>query len=197
MKLRATIKVFGWAMVLAMAAISARAQSSPNSQSASANNVAPAIRRKKTGKNLWIAKFKCEPKAARAVALTQRADFTALQYSTLFSHVTQFSSTHTAPADAWTLTGKELDFSGGNTAARSLIGWGAGRAHLVMLYRLRDGSRKVVWSKKIKTEPSFWGSVGHARAVQRQSPAWTKQGQALVNALHKYFDGNPRSGRTS
>ncbi len=197
MRLRTSIKVCGWAVVLAIAAATASAQNNSNIQSASANNSTPATTSKKSGESLWIAKFKCEPKAAHAVALTQRADLDALQYSTLFSRVVQFSAMHTAPADAWTLTGKELDFSGGSTAARSLIGWGAGRAHLVMLYQLRNRSGKVVWSKKIKTAPSFWGTVGHARAVQNQSPAWNKQGQALVDALQKYFRNNPQYARTS
>lgn len=138
-------------------------------------------------RSLWIAKFECDTKAAQAVASTQHADADALQYSNLFTAVTTFSTQPSSPAGAWTLTGKELDYSGGSTAARALVGWGAGRAHLIMEYDLHDPSGKIVWTKKLKTEPSFWGSSGALGSVQNQGAASQKQGQDLVDALAKFL----------
>ena len=192
-----TMKMCGCAAVIAMAAAAACAQSSTTSQPAPAASAAASATASQPAMNLWIAKFECDPKAAQAVAGSQQADFAALQYSNLFSVVTLFSSQPTAPAGAWTLTAKELDFAGGSAAERALVGWGSGRAHLVMLYELHDPSGKVVWSQKLKTEPSFWGSTGYTGPVQNQGAAWGKQGQALVDALQKYFNGNSKSGHTS
>lgn len=192
-----TMKVCGWAAVLVMAAATAGAQNSGTTQSTAANVAAPAAASSQPAMNLWIAKFECEPKAAQAVAGSQQADFAALQYSNLFSVVTLFSTQTTAPAGAWTLTGKELDFAGGSAAERAIVGFGSGRAHLVMLYELHDPSGKVVWSKKLKTEPSFWGSTGYVGPVQNQGAAWGKQGQALVNELQKYFQGDTKNKHAS
>lgn len=192
-----TMKMCGWTAVVAMAAATASAQSSGTTQPAQAGVAAPAAASSQPAMNLWIAKFECEPKAAQAVFGSQQADFAALQYANLFSVVTQFSSQPAAPAGAWTLTGKELDFAGGSAAERAIVGFGSGRAHLVMLYELHDPSGKVVWSKKLKTEPSFWGSTGYVGPAQNQGAAWGKQGQALVNELEKYFQGDTKNKHTS
>lgn len=188
-----TLRVCGWAAILAVAAASAGARSKksvPGNHPSAAVALAPHS-------SLWIAKFNCEPKAAQAVAGAQQADFAALQYSSLFSGVSQFTSRSAAPAGAWTLTGKELSYWGGSAAERALIGWGSGRAHLIMLYELHDPTGKVVWSKKLKTVPSFWGSTGYVGPAQNQGAAAGKQGQALVNALESYFHGTSKSGRHS
>ena len=190
-----TMRMLGWAAFVALAAATASGQN--NGTGEAAGPAAPAAATSQPAMNLWIAKFVCDPKAAQAVAGTQQADFAALQYSSLFSVVTQFSSQPSAPAGAWTLTGKELDFAGGSAAERALVGWGSGRAHLVMLYELHDPSGKVVWSKKLKTEPSFWGATGYVGPAQNQGAAWGKQGQALVDALGKYFQGNAKSKHSS
>jgi hypothetical protein len=192
-----TAKMCGWLAFIALTAATASAQSSGGSQPVPTTNPTPTVATSQPGNNLWIAKFECETKAAQAVAGAQQSDFAALQYSSLFSGVTQFSSEATVPAGAWTLTGKELDFTGGSAAERALIGYGSGRAHLVMLYELHDPSGKVVWSKKLKTQPSFWGSTGYVGPTQNQGAASDKQGQALVNALQAYFQGNSKSGPTS
>ena len=135
----------------------------------------------------WVAKFDCDAKAAQAVAEAQQSDMTALEYASLFTSVTAFSTAPAAPAGAWTLTGKEINFSGGNAAERNMVGWGAGRAHLVMHYELHDAAGKVVWTGDIKTEPAFFGSTGDTGAIQNQNVAEKKQGQALVNALAKFL----------
>lgn len=193
-----TMKICVWAAAMAMAAAVASAQSNGGTQpTPPATGSTPAATSGQPGMTLWIAKFECDTKAAQAVAGSQQADFDALQYSNLFSSVALFSSQAAAPAGAWTLTGKELDFAGGSAAERALIGFGSGRAHLVMLYELHDPSGKVVWSKKLKTEPSFWGSTGYAGPAQNQGAAWAKQGQALVNELQKFFNGNSKSGHKS
>lgn len=191
-----TMKMCALAAAMAMAAAIASAQSNGGTQPATGTAPAAAAS-SQPGMTLWIAKFECDAKAAQAVAGSQQADFDALQYSNLFSSVTQFSGQPAAPGGAWTLTAKELDFAGGSAAERALVGFGSGRAHLVMQYELRDPSGKVVWSKKLKTEPSFWGSTGYVGPAQNQGAAWAKQGQALVNELQKYFNGNSKSGHTS
>jgi hypothetical protein len=184
-----------WAAVVAMAAATASGQSNGSTAAAATTDGAATATSSQAAKSLWIAKFQCDTKAAQAVAGTQQADFAALQYSNLFTGVTQFTSQASAPAAAWTLTAKELEFAGGSAAERALIGWGTGRAHLVMLYELHDPSGKVVWSKKLKTEPSFWGSTGYVGPAQNQGAAWGKQGQALVEALQKYFQGPTKKSK--
>ncbi|HTV15464.1 MAG TPA: DUF4410 domain-containing protein [Acidobacteriaceae bacterium] len=150
-----------------------------------------------TANPLWMAKFDCEAKAASAVAEAQQSDLTALQYSSLFASVTAFTAAPAAPAGAWTLTGKEVNYSGGNAAERNMVGWGAGRAHLVMHYELHDANGKIVWTSDIKTEPTFFGSTGDTGAIQNQNAAEKKQGQALVNALAKFFASQPQAPATA
>ncbi len=145
--------------------------------------------------NLWIAKFECDTKAAQAVAMAQQADLNALEYANLFAGVTSFATVPAAPAGAWTLNAKEIDFGGGSAAARTLVGWGAGRAHLVMEYTLHDATGAAVWTKQIKSQPSFWGASGATGAVQNQGDAERKQGQDLVNALAKFLQNRkPATG---
>lgn len=146
-------------------------------------------------RNLWIGKFTCDIKAASAVAATQHHDFDAMQYSNLFDGVTTFETAATQPQGTWSLTANEADFSGGSTAERALIGYGAGRASITMEYKLADPSGKVVWSQKIKTKPSFWGASGGFGAVQNQGAAEDQQAQKLTEALAKYFGVTPPKGK--
>lgn len=139
------------------------------------------------GKTLWIAKFSCEPKAAAAVASVQQSDTAALQYSNLFSTVDSFTTDSKQPEGSWSLSAKETSFSGGSTAKRVMIGFGSGRAHLEMTYQLRNPKGEVVWTEKIKSEPSFWSSSGTVGAIQNQDPAITKQSEKLVDALSKFL----------
>lgn len=143
-------------------------------------------------RNLWVAKFEGETKAASAVAAVQASDENGLKYSNLFGQVTAFDASPTQPAGSWSLTAKELDFSGGSAAARALVGYGAGRAHIEMQYELRDPEGKTVWTQKIKTKPSFWGATGAVGAVQNQGQAESDQAQKLIDALGKFF-GAPAS----
>jgi Domain of unknown function (DUF4410) len=136
-------------------------------------------------RNLWIAKFTCETKAAAAVAATQAQTTNALKYSNLFNPVTTFETDAKQPEGTWSLTANETDYYGGNAATRALIGYGAGRARIEIEYKLTDPSSKVVWTQKIKTKPPFsWGQLG---AVQNQGVAADEQGQRLTDALSKYF----------
>jgi len=68
-----------------------------------------------------------------------------------------------------------------------MVGWGTGRAHVEMEYELRDPQGNVVWTNKIKTEPSFWSSSGTVGGVQNQHPAVSKQSEKLIDALTKCF----------
>jgi Domain of unknown function (DUF4410) len=140
-----------------------------------------------TNRKLWIAKFSTDAKAASAVANIQASDAGALKYSNLFDSVKTFETDETQPAETWTLTAKELDFGGGSTATRALVGFGAGRAHITMEYTLIDPDKKVIWTQKITTKPSFWGSGGGFGAVQNQGQAMDEQAQKLTDALTKFF----------
>lgn len=148
-------------------------------------------------RSLWIAKFTCNSKAALAVAATQADDSNALKYSNLFDGVTTFDTDSTEPKGTWSLTTDEVDFSGGSTATRALIGLGAGRAHIEMVYRLTDPSGKMVWTMKIKTKPSFWGSSGGFGAVQNQGAVVGEQAQKLIEALSKFFSAVPPEKKKS
>lgn len=143
-------------------------------------------------RNLWIAKFTGDAKAAAAIGSTQASDINALKYGNLFDSVKTFDSDATQPAGSWMLAAKELDFSGGSTAARALVGFGAGRSHITMEYTLTDPDGKVVWTQKITTKPSFWGSAGAMGAVQNQGAAMDEQAQKLIDALNKFF-GNGKT----
>lgn len=173
--------VVGMALGLAVCAWSQNA-----SQPATSVAATPA-----PDKTLWIAKFICEPKAAPAVASIQQDDAAALQYTNLFKSVTSFATDANQPAGSWSLTGKEVSFAGGSTAERVIVGFGSGRAHVEMLYELHDPDGKVVWTKKIKTQPSFWSSSGAVGGVQNQHAAVSQQSQKLINELTKYFSAHP------
>jgi len=146
-------------------------------------------------RDLWIAKFTCDTKAAAAVGSTQVSDASALKYGNLFSSVKTFETDATQPAGTWMLAAKELDFSGGSTATRALVGFGAGRSHITLEYTLTDPDGKVVWTQKITTKPSFWGSAGALGAVQNQGQAMDEQAQKLTNALSKFFAGGAEKGK--
>lgn len=154
----------------------------------------PAQPQKQPKRALWIAKFTADTKAAAAVASTQASDANALKYGNLFDSVKTFETDSTQPAGSWSLTGKETDFSGGSTATRALVGFGAGRSHITMEYTLTDPDGKVVWTQKITTKPSFWGASGTLGAVQDQHQATDEQGQKLTDALSRFF--NPAQGKT-
>lgn len=154
-------------------------------------SVSAAVAQSAQHRNLWIAKFTCEPKAASAVASTQAGDSNALKYSSLFEKVTTFDTDAKQPEGTWSLSGKEVGFTGGSTAARALVGFGAGRASITMEYTLTDPSGKVAWTDKIKTKPSWWGSSGTMGAVQNQGAAEDEQAQKLTQALTKYFQTAP------
>ncbi len=138
-------------------------------------------------RNLWIAKFTCDTKAASAVAATQHHVSDALEYSNLFDTVSTFDKDATEPQGSWSLAANEVDFSGGSTAERALIGYGAGRASITMEYKLSEPSGKVVWTAKFKTKPSWWGASGELGAVQNQGAAEDQQAEKLIAGLSKYF----------
>lgn len=142
------------------------------------------------GKSLWISKFQCNAKAAQAVAAVQQQMPAALQYSNLFTSVTSFTQQPAAPAGAWMLKGKEIKYSAGSAAMRGLIGFGSGRARLVMLYKLISPGGKVVWKKQISSSPSFFGSYGSKGMIQSQRAAVNKQAQEFVNDLQAYMNSS-------
>lgn len=178
------------ALIAAVTSAGAKAQEQPAKQ-----QPAQTQQQQVQHRNLWIAKFTCDAKAAAAVAATQHYDSDALQYSNLFDHTITFEKQDTQPQDTWSLTGKEIDFSGGSTAERALIGWGAGRSSITMEYTLTDPSGKVVWTQKIKTKPSWWGASGGFGAVQNQGAATDAQAQKLIEGLSKYFGVAPAKGK--
>lgn len=182
--------LFSGVIGIAVSANSAAAQQQPQQPQAQSQPQPPPQPR-----NLWIAKFTCDTKAASAVAATQRNDSDALQYSNLFNGVTTFNTSATQPQGTWSLTANEVDFSGGSTAERAIIGWGSGRASITIEYTLTDPSGKAVWTQKIKTKPSFWGASGELGAVQNQGAAVDDQAQKLVDALTKYFGATPPKNR--
>lgn len=138
-------------------------------------------------RQLWIAKFTGDDKAAAAIAGAQQDDLGALRQSSLFSKVTSFSTDATQPAGTWSLSANEVSYSGGSTAKRVVVGYGTGRAHLELEYKLTNPAGTVVWIKKIKTEPSFWSSTGAVGGVQDQAAAIDKQPQRLLDELSKFF----------
>jgi len=163
-------------LLLAVALLSPAISFSQNKKSDKGTPSATAV--------LYIAKFSGETKAASAVGAAQSDIFNALNYSNLFQKV--IPNTEEQPTGAWALEGEETDYSGGSTAKRVMVGFGSGRAHLVMKYTLKNSEGTAVWTKEIKTEPSFFGSAGAIGAVQQQD-ASGKQGQKLVEALNKFF----------
>jgi len=135
---------------------------------------------------LWIAKYETDAKAAAAVASIQASTANTLKYSNLFESVKTFETDATQPEGTWTLTAKELDFSGGSAAKRALVGFGSGRSKITMEYTLYDASKKVVWTKKITTKANFWGAAALG-AGQDQGKAMDEQGQKLADALANFF----------
>lgn len=161
----------------------------PSAQEAPSNlTVTPA---QDAPRNLWIAKFSCDTKAAMATAASQNGVTNALKYSNLFANVKTFETDATKPEGTWSLTAKEIDFSGGSAATRALVGLGSGRSHIEIEYSLADPTGKVVWTAKIKTKPSWWGSAGVTGAIQNQGAALDAQGQKVTEALAKYFGAVP------
>lgn len=69
-----------------------------------------------------------------------------------------------------------------------MIGFGTGRAHVVMQYELRNPGGEVVWTQKIKSEPSLWSSSGAVGGIQNQDASTSKQSEKLVDALAKFFN---------
>lgn len=138
-------------------------------------------------RQLWVAKFTSQDKAAAAVAAAQQDDLGALRQSNLFSKVTSFSTDPSQPAGSWSLSANEIGYSGGNTARRVMLGYGTGRAHLELEYKLTNPAGLVVWTRRIKTEPSFWSSSGPMGSVQNQGAAIDQQPPKLLHELSKFF----------
>lgn len=190
------VKLFAIALTVSTAFSTGFAQdskapaTSPQGPAAAATaNSAP------TGRLLWIAKFSTDPKAASAVANIQASEASALQYSNLFDTVKSFATDSVQPQGTWTLESKEVSFSGGSTATRALVGFGAGRSHITMEYTLLDPDKKVAWTGSLTTKPSFWGSGGAIGAVQNQNKSVDEQAQKLIDALSKFF--NPDAKKKS
>ncbi len=167
------------AVILAMVKSSARAPKKPGSGALD------------QGRNLWISKFTCEAQAAAAVAVVQKADLAALRQSSLFEQVSSYATDSEQPEGTWRLSAEETSYARGSAAERSIIGWGTGRAHLVMAYELRDPSGAIVWTQEIKTEPPLWGSTGDTGGIQDQKAAVTEQPDKLLDALSKFFASRP------
>jgi hypothetical protein len=167
------------AVILAMVKSSARAPNKPG----------PGV--PNHGKILWISKFTCQAEAAAAVATVQKADLAALRQSSFFEEVSSYATNSEQPEGTWRLSAKETSYARGNAAERSIIGWGTGRAHLVMAYELRDPSGAIVWKQEIKTEPPFWSSSGDTGGIQDQKAALTEQPDKLLAALSKFFASPP------
>ena len=138
-------------------------------------------------RQLWIARFTCEGKAVAAVAAVQHDDLRALRQSSLFGKVSSFASDATQPARTWSFSANEVSYSAGSTAERVMVGYGTGRAHLEMEYKLTNPAGSVVWTKRIKTEPSFWSSSGDEGGIQNQDAAVHQQAQKLLDELSKFF----------
>lgn len=170
----------------ALAAQHNQPQPSQQAEPASAASAAQAANPQVGKPDLWIAQFEAESKAAAAVASIQVSTANALKYSNLFGSVKTFESDAKQPEGTWTLTGKEIEFSGGSAAKRALVGFGSGRAKVTMEYTLYDGAKKAVWTKKISTKANFWGAAALG-AGQDQGKAMSEQGQKLTDALAQFF----------
>jgi hypothetical protein len=138
------------------------------------------------GRNLWISKFTCQAQAA-AVAAVQKGNLAALQQSSLFDQVSSFATDSEQPQGTWRLSAQEISYARGNAAERTMIGWGTGRAHLVMAYELRDPSGAIAWTQQIKTEPPLWTSTGNTGGIQDQRAATSEQPARGLEALSKFF----------
>ena len=143
------------------------------------------------GRNLWISKFTCQAEAAAAVAAVQKRDLAALRQSSLFQEVSSFATNSEQPEGTWRLSANEISYARGNAAERTIIGWGTGRAHLVMAYELRDPSGAIVWKQEVKTEPPLWSSTGETGGIQDQEAAVSNQPEKLLGALSKLFAKKP------
>jgi hypothetical protein len=148
-------------------------------------SVVNAVAQQPVHRILWIAKFTCETNAAAAVASTQVGVNNALKFSNIFDSVETYENNQKQPDGAWVLSSKETDFSGGNAAARALIGYGTGRAHIEMEYTLTDPTGKNVFTQRIRTKPPWsWGGLG---ANQDQGIAANEQAQKVTDMLAKFF----------
>jgi hypothetical protein len=150
------------ALTISWSSIVLQAQESQTPQNAEPSQQAQSQpQEKQTKRNLWIAKFTGDTKAASAVASTQAGVNNALKYSNIFDSVQTFEDAPKQPKEVWVLTANETDYGGGNAAARALVGYGAGRAHIEMEYKLSDPSGKVVLVQKVRTKPPWsWGGIG-------------------------------------
>lgn len=138
-------------------------------------------------RSLWVARFTGQPKAEAAITSVEQGDVAVLQQSGLFKTVVSFSSQPDQPTGNWVLSAKEISYSGGSTAKRVMIGFGSGRSHIVMKYELRNPDGSTVWTKTIKSEPSFWASGGAIGGIQSQNASPGKQAQKLLSALSEFF----------
>lgn len=134
-------------------------------------------------KNLWLARFTSPSKATAVVASAETADLEAIQQSGLFDKVSSFRTDAQKPDGAWVLAGDVVSYSHGSTAKSMLVGFGTGRAHLVMQYKLKDPSGKTVWTSKIKTHPSFWSSA----VTNLHDAKADRQAQKLLDKLTEFM----------
>lgn len=134
-------------------------------------------------KNLWLARFTGPSNATAVVASAQTADLEAIQQSGLFGKVSSFRTEAQKPDGAWELSADVISYSHGSTAKSMLVGFGAGRAYLVMEYKLKNPSGETVWTTKIKTHPSFWSSA----VTDLHNAKADRQAQKLLDELTKFM----------
>ncbi|HXH48870.1 MAG TPA: hypothetical protein VNM47_05945 [Terriglobia bacterium] len=134
-------------------------------------------------KNLWLARFTSPSNATAVVASAQTADLEAIQQSGLFGKVSSFRTETEKPDGAWELSADAIDYSHGSTAKSMLVGFGSGRAHLVMEYKLKNPAGETVWTSKIKTHPSFWSSA----VTDLHNAKADRQAQKLLDELTKFM----------
>jgi hypothetical protein len=133
--------------------------------------------------DLWLSRFTGPSKATAVLASVESSDLAAIQQSGLFGKVTSFRENPQKPDNSWELSADTADYSHGSTAKSMLIGFGAGRAHIVIEYKLKDASGKVIWTRTIKTHPSFWSSA----VTNLHDPKANRQAQKLLDALEKFM----------
>jgi hypothetical protein len=134
-------------------------------------------------KNLWLARFAGPSNATAVVASAETADLQAIEQSGLFDKVSSFRTEAKKPEGTWELSANVIKYSHGSTAKSMLVGFGAGRAHLVMEYKLKDPSGRTVWTTRIKTHPSFWSSA----VTNLHDAKADRQAQKLLDELAKFM----------
>ena len=134
-------------------------------------------------KDLWLARFTSPSNATAVVASAETADIEAIEQSGLFGKVSSFRTEAQKPDGAWELSGDVVKYSQGSTAKSMLVGFGAGRARLVIEYKLQNPAGETVWTSKIKTKPSFFSTAG----TNLHNARTDRQAQKLVDELTKFM----------